>query len=185
MAFIVVYDANVLYPNVVRDLLIRIAQAGLVQAKWTETILDETFAALAATKPSVRPDRWKRVRGLMTHAIRDGMVVNYEPLLDVVMGLPDQGDRHVVAAAIRCKAQVIVTDNIRDFPNDALAIWNIESKTADEFVLDQINLDSRTVYSAVHQIADSWSNPPGTVEDVLRAMSRAGLVESAAALTSG
>jgi hypothetical protein len=49
MAFIVIYDANVLYPNSLRDLLIRIAQAGLVQAKWTNEILDETLARYGAT----------------------------------------------------------------------------------------------------------------------------------------
>ncbi len=43
MAFVVLYDANVLYPSTLRDLLIRIAQAGLVQAKWTDQILDEVF----------------------------------------------------------------------------------------------------------------------------------------------
>ena len=89
MAFIVVYDANVLYPNVTRDLLIRIAQAGLVQAKWTDKILDETFTALSTKLPEVDGQKWERVRRLMQSAIRDGLVVGYEPLIDVVSGLPD------------------------------------------------------------------------------------------------
>ena len=105
MAFIVVYDANVLYPNVTRDLLIRIAQAGLVQAKWTDKILDETFTALSTKLPEVDGQKWERVRRLMQSAIRDGLVVGYEPLIDVVSGLPDPDDRHVVAAAIKCKAR--------------------------------------------------------------------------------
>jgi len=50
--FVVVYDANVLYPSTLRDLLIRIAQAGLVQAKWTDEILDEVFASLAVNRPT-------------------------------------------------------------------------------------------------------------------------------------
>ena len=78
MAFIVVYDANVLYPNVTRDLLIRIAQAGLVQAKWTDKILDETFTALSTKLPEVDGQKWERVRRLMQSAIRDGLVVGYE-----------------------------------------------------------------------------------------------------------
>ncbi len=183
MAFIVVYDANVLYPNVIRDLLIRIAQAGLVQAKWTDKILDETFGALTSKLPDVDPLKWERLRGLMQTAIRDSLVVGYEPLIEVVTGLPDLDDRHVVAAAIKCKAQVIVTENIRDFPDSALATWNVEAKQPDAFVMDQINLDSRAVYSAVQQIADTWNNPPGTIGDVLDAMARAGLVESVAALS--
>ena len=56
MTFVVVYDANVLYPSTLRDLLIRIAQAGLVQAKWTEQILDEVSPACVPTGPtSTRP----------------------------------------------------------------------------------------------------------------------------------
>ena len=53
MPFIVLYDANVLYPNSLRDLLIRVAQAGLVQAKWTEQILDETFRNLKENRPDL------------------------------------------------------------------------------------------------------------------------------------
>ncbi len=83
MAFIVVYDANVLYPNLVRDLLIRIAQAGLVQAKWTDEILDETFAALRSNLPDMEPRKWNRLRELMRAAIRDGLVVGYEPLVEI------------------------------------------------------------------------------------------------------
>jgi hypothetical protein len=54
MAFIVVYDANVLYPNTLRDLLIRISQAGLVQAKWTNEILDEMLRALARGASAIK-----------------------------------------------------------------------------------------------------------------------------------
>ena len=183
MALIVVYDANVLYPNVTRDLLIRIAQAGLIHAKWTDKILDETLTALSTKFPEVDGQKWERVRRLMQSAIRDGLVVGYEPLIDVVSGLPDPDDRHVVAAAIKCKAQVIVTNNVRDFPESALATWNVEAKQPDAFVMDQINLDARAVYSAVQQIADTWNNPPGTFNDVLDAMARAGLVEAVAALS--
>jgi len=53
MSFIVVYDANVLYPNTLRDLLIRISQAGLVQAKWT----DEMLRALSKNRPGIPPDK--------------------------------------------------------------------------------------------------------------------------------
>ncbi len=183
MAFIVVYDANVLYPNVLRDLLIRIAQADLVQAKWSDQILDETFKALRAKMPDVDESKWSNVRRLMNGAIRDGLVVGYESLIDVVQDLPDLGDRHVVAAAIKCKAQVIVTSNLRDFPPEALQTWDVEAKHPDAFVMDQINLNHSAVYAAVQQIADAWNAPPGTFDDVLNALSRAGLVESAAALS--
>jgi hypothetical protein len=71
MAFIVVYDANVLYPNTLRDLLIRISQAGLVQAKWTNEILDEMFRALGRNRPDIASDKLDRLRQLMNGAVRD------------------------------------------------------------------------------------------------------------------
>jgi hypothetical protein len=65
MAFIVVYDANVLYPNTLRDLLIRISQAGLVQAKWTDEILDEMLRALSRNRPDIPSDKLDRLQQLM------------------------------------------------------------------------------------------------------------------------
>ncbi|WP_035797862.1 PIN domain-containing protein [Kitasatospora mediocidica] len=181
MSFVVVYDACVLYPSTLRDLLIRIAQAGLVQAKWTDKILDEVFENLKEDRPDLDPTRLDRTRTLMTRAVRDCLVLKYEPLISV-LELPDQDDRHVLAAAIKAKAQLIVTRNVRDFPADVLADWGIEAKAPDDFVLDQIGLDQQTVYAAVQQIADSWRQPPGSVDDVLARLEKDGLLESAAAL---
>lgn len=181
MAFVVVYDANVLYPSTLRDLLIRIAQTGLVQAKWTEQILDEVFTNLRANRPDLDPTRLDRTRALMNAAVRDCLVSGYEPLIDGI-SLPDPDDRHVLAAAIRARAQVIVTNNLADFPGDTLQTWDIEAKSPDEFVLDQLDLDRDTVYGAVQRIADSWANPPGTVTDVIVALERDGLAQTAAAL---
>jgi hypothetical protein len=107
MAFIVVYDANVLYPNTLRDLLIRIAQAGLVQA------------------------------------------------------------------------------NLKHFPAADLRAWDVEAKSPDDFVLDQVGIDERTVAACVQQIADSRTQPPQDIEDVLSQLERDGLVESTAALRVG
>jgi hypothetical protein len=79
-------------------------------------------------------------------------------------------------------AQVIVTNNVDDCPDEALRPWNIEAKAADDFVLDQIDLDRQAVYGAVQRIADSWRQPPGTVDDVMASLERNGLLESVAAL---
>ena len=65
MPFTVIYDASVLYPNTLRDLLIRIAQSGLVQARWTEQILDEMFAVLKRDRPDLDPAKLDRTRTLM------------------------------------------------------------------------------------------------------------------------
>jgi predicted nucleic acid-binding protein len=183
VAFIVVYDANVLYPSTLRDLLIRVAQAGLVQAKWTDEILDEVFGTLRRNRPDLDVTALDRTRELMVRAVRDCLVVGYEPLVDAVQ-LPDAKDRHVLAAAIKSRAQVIVTTNLKDFPVQLLDGWNVEAKHPDEFLLDQIDLDRQAVHTAVQGIADAWRNPPGTMHDVLDRLERDGLVESVATLRS-
>jgi hypothetical protein len=66
--FVVLYDANVLYPSTLRDLLLRIAQSGLVQAKWTEQILDETFGALRRERPELDQARLDRTRAFDGHS---------------------------------------------------------------------------------------------------------------------
>lgn len=181
MTFIVVYDANVLYPNTLRDLLIRIAQAGLVQAKWTMQILDEMLAALARTRPGIPPHKLDRLRDLMNKSVRDCLVTGYEPLIEGLK-LPDPDDRHVLAAAIKSGAQVIVTSNLKDFPSADLEPWGTEAKSPDDFVLDQVGIDAPTVAACVQQISDSRVNPPQDVEDVLSQLERDGLVASIAAL---
>jgi predicted nucleic acid-binding protein len=181
VAFVVLYDANVLYPNALRDLLIRMAQGGLVQAKWTDEILDEMFRNLKENRPDLDPVKLQRTRELMIRSVRDCLVTGYQPLVSI-LDLPDPGDRHVLAAAIKANAQVIVTNNLKDFPAGALAPWNVEAKDADAFVLDQIDLSKSVVYGAVQQIADSRHSPPTTVADVLAELERSGLIESVIAL---
>lgn len=71
MSFVALYDANVLYPSTLRDLLIRVAQVGLVQAKWSDRILDEVFEALHARRPDLDPEKLARTRGLMNRSVRE------------------------------------------------------------------------------------------------------------------
>ncbi len=77
---------------------------------------------------------------------------------------------------------MIVTSNLKDFPAAMLAPWNVEAKSPDDFVLDQIDIDDRVIWACVQQIVDSRTNPPETMEDIFDALERAGLVESVAAL---
>ena len=100
MPFVVVYDANALYGNAQRDLLIRIAQSGLVQAKWTDQILDEMLSNLGKKRPDIPPEKLGTLRELMNKAVRDCLVTGYEPLIESLK-LPDPDDRHVLAAAVR------------------------------------------------------------------------------------
>jgi predicted nucleic acid-binding protein len=166
MPFVVLYDANVLYPSTLRDVLIRVALHGLVQAKWTEEILDETFRNLSANRPDLDPQALARTRRLMNESIRDVVVTGYQSLVDVLV-LPDPDDRHVLAAAIRAKAQVIVTANLRDFPADVLESWDIEAKHPDDFLIDQHHIDATTMRRIIEDIAQAWRDPAVTASNVL------------------
>jgi predicted nucleic acid-binding protein len=182
MAFVVVYDANALYPNTLRDQLIRVAQLPhLVQARWTDQILDEMIRALQKNRPDVDDGRANRLRDLMNAAVRDCLVTDYESLIPSI-DLPDPDDRHVLAAAIKVNAQVIVTGNLRHFPKDKLVSWGVKAKSPDDFVRDQIWIDRQAVWACVQQIVDSRTRHPVAVEDVLGELARSGLLGSAAAL---
>jgi predicted nucleic acid-binding protein len=184
MTCVVVYDANVLYGNTLRDMLIRVARTRLVQAKWSDRILDEALENLAARRPDIERAKLDRLRTLMNAAVPDSLVTGYEPLIEGLK-LPDPDDRHVLAAAIKCHAAMIITWNLTDFPAESLQPWQLEAKSPDGFLLEQISIDDRRVWACVQQIADSRRNPPETAEDVLDALERAGIVESVAALRSG
>ncbi|MFC8129507.1 PIN domain-containing protein [Streptomyces sp. NPDC057302] len=181
MAFTAVYDACALYPCTLRDVLIRVALGGLVQAKWTDQILDEAFDNLKENRPDLDPDNLDRTRDLMSRSVRDVLVTGYEPLIGI-LELPDPDDRHVLAAAIRSKAEVIVTSNLTDFPADRLEPWNVQAVHPDDFVLAQIDLDSHLVSEILQDIAKSWKNPGATVQDVIASLESNGLPKSATAL---
>ncbi|MFJ9720877.1 PIN domain-containing protein [Streptomyces sp. NPDC101213] len=183
MAFTVLYDSNVLYPNTVRDLLIRLARHGIVQAKWTERILDEVQEALRRNNVGDDEKRTE-LRRRMNAAVRDCLVTGYEPLIEGLK-LPDPDDRHVLAAAIKAGAQLIVTDNRKHFPPDYLNNWDIERKTADDFVMDLIDLDDRVVYGCVMEIADSRTRIPVTFEDILDQLERSQLIGAVSMLRAG
>ena len=177
------YDACALHGNTSRDLLIRIAQAGLVQAKWSEQILDELVRSLKERGIGTA-DKLLRLRRLIVQAVADSMVTGHEELIESLK-LPDPDDRHVLAAAIRCHAQIIATDNTRDFPASALEPWNVEAKSPDAFVRDLIGLDAWTIHACVRDIVVSRNNPPVTAETVLAQLERCGLVQTVSALRLG
>ena len=107
MSYVVVYDACVLYPAPLRDFLMHLALTELFQARWSDAIHDEWIRNVLADRPNLR-SRLQRTRTLMDKAVPDSLVTGYEPLNEK-LDLPDPDDRHVLAAAIRCGAQAIVT----------------------------------------------------------------------------
>jgi len=177
MAFRVVYDACVLYPAPLRDLLLRLAVTGIVQARWTETILEECFRNLLTNRPDLPAAALARTRHLMNRAVPDCIVTGYEGLIEG-LSLPDADDRHVLAAAIRCGAQTIVTFNLSDFPRSKLLAFEVEAVHPDDFVLDLIDLGPGTVCAVVREQASALKSPPRTLGDLLDTLREQGLVQS-------
>ena len=168
MSVVVVYDANVLYPSTLRDVLIRVGLARLTYPKWTDRILDEVFRNLRANRPDLDPARLDRTRRLMNDAIRDVTVTGYEHLIDQ-LDLPDADDRHVLAAAIHAGAQVIVTRNLRDFPAGRLNSWGVQAQHPDDFLTGVHQDHPDALGRIVAAIARAWGDDaqPGDVLDSL------------------
>ena len=181
MAYVVIYDACVLYPAPLRDLLIRIAQTGIVRARWSETILNECFTSIVEHRGEHSSAPLARTRELMNVAVRDCLVTGYEHIVPI-LELPDPNDRHVLAAAIRAHAQGIVTFNLKHFPEERLAEYDIEARHPDDFVLDMIGLGPATVVKVISEQASSLKNPPTSVPELLDTLREQRLVQSVARL---
>lgn len=181
MPFPVVYDACVLYPAPLRDLLMRLALTGLFHARWTERIHDEWMRSILARRPELKPQALQRTRELMNTAVPDCLVSGYEQL-EEGLTLKDPDDRHVLAAAIKCHASVIVTFNLKDFWADALKPYDIEAQHPDEFIHHLLDLQRASVCAAVKGQREALKKPPKTVEEVLATLLEQGLPTTVAAL---
>ncbi|CAN7672415.1 PIN domain-containing protein [Phyllobacterium sp. LjRoot231] len=132
---IAIYDACVLYPFHLRNLLIQCAVDRLVEARWTDEIHDEWIRNLAANAPGVSAERLQKTRNLMNAVLPDATVRCYEHHIPEIT-LPDTDDRHVVAVGISASASVIVTWNTRDFPSEELRKYGLSRQTPDDFLFD-------------------------------------------------
>jgi hypothetical protein len=132
---VAVYDACVLYPFHLRNLLIQCAVDRLVDARWTERIQSEWMRGLFVRKPGLARGSIERTRDLMNRALPDALVAGYEEHISGIT-LRDLDDRHVVAAGIASRASLIVTWNLRDFPLKELEKHNLGRRDPDAFLMD-------------------------------------------------
>ena len=131
--------------------------------------------------PDITRHDVERTRDLMNAHALDALITGYERLIDSLV-LPDPDDRHVLAAAIRCRAEVIVTANLRDFPEDVLAPLGVRTEHPDEFVLHLIDLAPATVGVAIKAVRGRLKKPPHTADELLDRLAEHGLVGSASKL---
>ena len=133
-------DACVLVPAALNDLLLRLAEEpAMYRPLWSEQILTEMTIALKTKLHRTSAEVAKR-KGQMCEAFPEAMVNVPVELLRAVDCLPDEDDRHVLAAAIMARANTIVTQNIKHFPRECLEKFGVLCQTADDFLIHQYHL---------------------------------------------
>lgn len=177
----VIFDACVLYPAPLRDLLMRLAMGDLFRARWTDLIHDEWIKNLLKNRPDLKPADLARTRALMDAHVRDCLVTGFEQHIPTVQ-LPDPGDRHVVAAAIQGRADLIITFNLADFPAGEMKRYNLMAQHPDEFILDLLDLHPARVCGAAASHRKSLRRPPKNVDEYLNTLQKQGLTQTVAQL---
>ena len=163
--FVVVLDANVLYPFRKRDALLRFAEAGLYRARWSRTILDEWRRSLLAKKPNLTVSINAQIEA-MACAFPEALVEGFEDLIGAIE-LPDEDDRHVVAVAIVADAEHIVTENLKDFPAEHIARYGIEAVAADDFLASTFELYPSDATAALRRMREGYETPPMTAHEFI------------------
>jgi hypothetical protein len=172
--FIALYDACVLYPAPLRDLLMHLAITDLYRAKWTNEIHEEWMRNVLANRPDLTRTQLERTRELMNANVRDCLVEGYEKLIPALT-LPDPDDRHILAAAIRSSSSVIVTYNLKDFPDKAMKEFGITAQHPDDFLIHLLDLAPDLVCAAAQRQRLSLKRPPMDAEEYLKCLARQSL----------
>lgn len=178
--FSALLDACVLFPIALADTLLRLAESDLYRPLWSKRILDEMVSAIEEIHPGLADGPAHGRADTMDRAFDDACVAGWEPLVQGIP-LPDEDDRHVVAAALRGQADIIVTANLSDFPANLLEPLGLEAQGPDEFLLNQLDLDPDVVIRVLHAQAAATHRPAITFDALVEHLSRCGVPRFAAA----
>ncbi len=176
-------DASVLYPALLRNVLMYFAVADLYHARWSARVHEEWISALLRNRPDISRAQLERTRGLMEAQLDDALVEGYEHRVDSV-SLPDANDRHVLAAARHCEAHYIVTANLRDFPEAALAPFRLVAEHPDDFLLRLVNDNEAKALAPFYELCDQRKKPHQSPREVTEILKRQGLTATADALNA-
>lgn len=174
--FTCVLDTNVIYPLWTRDLLLWFAHYDLYTPKWSKNIFNE-WHNIMLRKGVNKAEAYKRTND-MTLAFPDALVENYEALIEN-LSLPDEDDRHVLAAAIKINANLIIINNLKDFPDDYLDNFGLKAKVPDDFFTDIIDLNHDISMEAFQSLVLNKKSPPYNEYEVLDILRNNGLKETA------
>lgn len=177
----VIYDACVLYPAPLRDFLMRLALTDLYRARWTNMIHDEWIRNVLRQRSDLKLEYLERTRDLMNAHVRDCLVTGFEQLISEIE-LPDEDDKHVVAAAIHGRAEFILTFNLRDFPAEMLERYNVLAQHPDDFIANLLELNAARVCEAAASHRRSLRKPPKSVDAYLDTLLKQGLTQTVSQL---
>jgi hypothetical protein len=163
--FTAVFDSCVFFSNRLTSLLMCLAMSGLFRARWSDDIHREWMQAVSK-KRGIPIEKLQARREHMDTAVLDCCVSGDEDLIDALT-LPDPNDRHVLAAAIRCHASVIVSFNLNDFPTEVLDKYGIHSRHPDDFIMDVDGLSQGTLIRAARDDFEHYREPPLTVDEYI------------------
>jgi predicted nucleic acid-binding protein len=166
VSFVALLDANVLYPPYLRDLLLRFAQAGVFEPRWSAEILDEVARNIKKGRGEAEQQKVERMLSLMRRHFEDAEVTGYEALTPAMTN--DEKDRHVLAAAIVGGSDVIVTSNLKHFPRAALEPYDMDVQGPDEFLCHQWEqADPERIVYILRRWTDQLRRHPATLEEIL------------------
>jgi predicted nucleic acid-binding protein len=158
-----------------------LAVADLYRAKWSDAVQEEWIKSVLLNRSDLTREKLERTRDLMNAHVRDALVVDFEGLINV-LDLPDPDDRHVLAAAIKGRADLIVAHNLRDFPAAAVEPWGIEAQHPDDFLTHQFHLTQPLFLQAVKTVRLRLKSPRKSVEDYLDTLRAQGLLATVNAI---
>lgn len=158
-----------------------LAAGGLFRAKWTDRIHSEWIQSLLEDRADLTLEQLERTRDLMNRAVPDCLVQGYDQLI-AGLQLPDEDDRHVLAAAIASSSDAIITFNLKDFPSDILAPLAIEPMHPDDFLFHQFGLNTAAVLIAATRCRARLKKPEKSATEYLDMLERQGLTKTVAEL---
>lgn len=170
MATRAVLDACVLYPVSLRDVLLRCVEAGLFQIVWSSRILEEMKGAILANRPDIKESRLDTMIEQMRSAFPEAEVDGWETLEEAMTN--EAKDRHVLAVAVRARADMVVTSNLKHFPEEACEPYCVEPIGPDDFLCQLLEINEQSMKGILEQLSLDKRNPPQTVREVLDAISR-------------
>lgn len=178
----ILLDACILYPTIMREVLMGAASAGAFEPLWSARILEEWRRAAARLSPDQA-----RVAGVEIALLRTKWPkaeINTDTLDHQDLWLPDENDIHVLAAAIAGDADTIMTRNLKDFPTRILAKYQITRRDPDGFLVEFAHENRPAMMRVAKHIQQAAELHSGAPKDIRKLLKRTGLPRLGKLLTA-